>query len=99
MDLLIWKVGHGVDVGVRTSRAPDIGGEEISAVDFMVHCQNKWGKRFSRRLIRSVDTDLWMIVLLGMSCGRIVLLGEVAVGATVRQVVVGGTRYLLANRE
>lgn len=50
-------------------------------------------------LIRSVDTDLWMIVLLGMSCGRIVLLGEVAVGATVRQVVVGGTRYLLANRE
>ena len=57
-----------------------------------------WGKRFSRWLLSSADTDLWMIVLLGMSCGRIAPLGEGAVEVTARQVVGGDTIYLLVNR-
>ena len=39
-----------------------------------------------------------MVVLLGTSCGRVAPLGEGAMEVTVRQVVGGGTRYLLVNR-
>ena len=46
----------------------------------------------------SVDIDLSMKVLLGLSCGRIVPLGEGAMNVTVRQVVSGGTRHLLVSR-
>lgn len=98
MDLLIWKVGHGVDVGVRTSRAPDIGGEEISAVDFMVHCQNKWGKRFSRSSYKIRRHRLVDDRFAGNELRAHFPLGEGAVEVMVRQVVSGGTRYLLVNR-
>ena len=87
-DLLHWRVGQGVDVGEA----------EISAIHFLVHSEKNWGKRFSKWLISSVDNHLWMIVLLRMSCGRIVPLGAGEVEVTVQQVEGGGTRYLPMNR-
>ena len=42
----------------------------------MVHSKNYWGKRSSKSLASSADTDLWIVVLLGMSCGHIFPLGE-----------------------
>lgn len=62
------------------------------------HSEKHWDKRLPKRLISSVDTDLWMIVLLGMSCGRLVPLGEGAAEVTVWPVVGGGTKHLLVNR-
>ena len=88
---------QGVSVGVQGARGSHVGELEISAVHVLVHCEKKRGKRFSRWLLSSVDTDLWMIVFVRMSCGRIVPLGGGTMEVTARQVVGGGTRYLLAN--
>ena len=55
-DLLHFRAGLGVGVGIQTARGPDVGEEEVSAVDFRVYSEKYWGKRFSRWLISSVRT-------------------------------------------
>ena len=47
-DLLHWRAGKGVDVGVQTARGPDVGETEISAVHFLVDSEKYWGKHAHR---------------------------------------------------
>lgn len=63
----------------------------------LVHCEQYRRKRLLKWYIPSVDTDVWTIVFLEISCARIVHISEGAVEVMVRQVVGGSTRYLVVN--
>ena len=45
-DLLHWRAGQGIDVGVQAAHEPEVGEAEISTVHFLVHSEKYWGKRF-----------------------------------------------------
>lgn len=101
-DLPHWRVEHGgVDVGLGLgsrpqASTPDVGEAETSAVYFLVHAPKKTGAIALLKekcfFLASADTGVWMPVLLGMSCWRIVPHGEGEVELTVRQVS-GGWEY------
>ena len=63
-------------VGVQGARGPDVGEARFLPFTSWITAKNTGESAFSRWLLSSVDTDLWMIGLLRMSCGRIVPHGE-----------------------
>ena len=67
-------------------------------IHFIVWAKKYWGKEFVRWLLTSVDTDLWMIVLLAMSTGHILAEGEQVVDVSVCKVTGGVPKYIWVNR-
>lgn len=96
--LLHFVDGARPDRGVQRKRGPDVGEAELSLVHFIAWAKKYWGKEFVRWLLTSVDTDLWMIVLLAMSTGHIQAEGEQVVDVSVCKVTGGVPKYIWVNR-
>ncbi|CAB1112778.1 unnamed protein product [Ectocarpus sp. CCAP 1310/34] len=85
-------------LGVERQRGPDIGEAELSVIHFIVWARKYWGKSFDKWVVSSVDTDLWMIILLAMTTGWLRPRGEGAIDVTVQKVLGGETKFLWMNR-
>ncbi|CAN0556436.1 unnamed protein product [Ectocarpus sp. 12 AP-2014] len=96
--LLHFRNGNDSIPGVERQRGPDIGEAELSVIHFIVWAKKYWGKSFDKWIVSSVDTDLWMIILLAMTTGWLRPRGEGAVDVTVQRVVGGETKFLWMNR-
>ncbi|CAN0447121.1 unnamed protein product, partial [Ectocarpus sp. 8 AP-2014] len=96
--LLHFRDGTDTIEGVERQRGPDIGEAELSVIHFIVRAKKYWGKSFDKWVVSSVDTDLWMIILLAMTTGWLTPRGERAVDVTVQRVVGGETKFLWMNR-
>ncbi|CBJ27475.1 hypothetical protein Esi_0073_0023 [Ectocarpus siliculosus] len=83
--------------GVERQRGPYIGEAELSVIHFIAWAKKYWGKSFDKWVVSSVDTDLWMIILLAMTTGWLTPRGERAVDVTVLRVVGGETKFLWMN--
>ncbi|CAB1118306.1 unnamed protein product [Ectocarpus sp. CCAP 1310/34] len=96
--LLHFRDGTNTIEGVERQRGPDIGEAELSVIHFIVWAKKYWGESFDKWIVSSVDTDLWMIILLAMTTGWLTPRGERAVDVTVQRVVGGETKFLWMNR-
>lgn len=96
--LLHFRDGATAHEGTGRREGPDVGEAELSLVHFIVHAKMYWGKEFARWLITSVEPDLWMIILIGMSTGHIKTEGVGLVDVTVLKVVGGAAKYIWVNR-
>ncbi|CAB1101190.1 unnamed protein product [Ectocarpus sp. CCAP 1310/34] len=92
--------GDGTDLipDVERHRGPDIGEAELPVIHFIDRAKKYWGKRFDKWVVSSVDTDLWMIILLAMTTNWLPPRGEGAVDLTAQRVVGGETKFLWMNR-
>ncbi|CBJ31813.1 hypothetical protein Esi_0285_0022 [Ectocarpus siliculosus] len=96
--LLHFRDGTDTIEGVERQRGPDIGEAELSVIHFIAWAKKYWGKSFDKWVVSSVDTDLWMNILLAMTTGWLTPRGERAVDVTVLRVVGGETKFLWMNR-
>ncbi|CAB1115324.1 unnamed protein product [Ectocarpus sp. CCAP 1310/34] len=69
--LLHFRNGFTSGTVVQRDRGPDVGEAELSVAHFIVWAEKYWGKKLDKWLVTSVDTGLWMIILLAMSTGKI----------------------------
>lgn len=83
--------------GVSCAQCPGAGVHEGERLCFACH-RPPCGEEFTRWLVTSVDTDLWMIILVATSTGQIKAEGDDVVDVTVRKVVGGAVKYFWVNR-
>ncbi|CAB1117890.1 unnamed protein product [Ectocarpus sp. CCAP 1310/34] len=83
---------------VQRKRGPHVGEAELPVAHFIVWAETYWGKKLDKWLVTSVDTDLWIIILLAMSTGKIPPNGIDKVDITVQRIVGGAAKFLWVNR-